>query len=113
MSNGYFKLVKTTGGCGVKLFPPTDGGGEINLLDLVTYLDKAQIGYDIGAIKKAAVEQQKEYVVFLSTSECPAINEEYVLEVSEDAMTAVVRFIPPTETGKRMTFDDFISDFCN
>lgn len=109
MSNGYFKLVKTTGGCGVKLFPPTDGGEEIKLLDLVTYLDKAQIGYDIAAIKKAAVEQ-KEYVVFLSTSECPAFDEEYILEVSEDAMTAIVRFIPPTETGKRMSFDDFISD---
>lgn len=109
MGNGYFQLVKTPAGFGVKLVPPSDGGAEIRLLELINYLDNAQIKYDINTIKKMVAEH-KENVCFLEMRDCPAINEQYKLVISEDSMSAEVRFIPPSETGKRITFDEFLAD---
>lgn len=109
MSNGYFQLVSVTGGCGLRLVPPTEGGEEIKLLELVNYLESAQIRHDINVIKNAIMEH-KETSCFLDRVECPAINEQYTLTLSEDNMSAVVRFIPPSEKGQRLTFDSFLSD---
>lgn len=109
MSNGYFKLVKAVGGFGVMLVPPTDGGEEIKMLELTTYLERAQVPYDISNIKKLIGEHTKS-VCFLDRKDCPAINEQYQLTVSEDSMSVSVRFIPASETGERISFDEFIKD---
>lgn len=109
MSNGYFQLVKATGGVGVRLVPPGEGGEEIRLHELTTYLDNVQINYDISMLKKHVVEH-RDIVCFLEMKECPEIMEQYSIEISEDNMLATVRFIPPSETGSRLTFDGFIKD---
>ena len=108
MQNGYFQLVKTTNGYGVRLFPPSDGGENIRIAEMLHYLDDANISYDTGALKKA-VEGSQEQVCFLATGECPAIDEQYQLTVSEDCMSATMRFFPPSETGKRLNLNDVLS----
>lgn len=109
MKNGYFQLVKAVGGFGIKLVPPEDGGDNIRIADIVWYLDNGKINYDLHTLQKAITEG-KETVCFLGSGECPAFKEDYQLSISEDSMTAVVRFFPPTQTGRRMTFDDFFKD---
>ncbi len=109
MQNGYFQLVETIGGFGVKLFPPIDGGESVKIADIVKYLDNVKITYEIENLQKAIAEE-KETVCFLANGECPAIKEDYRLEISEDKMTAVVRFFAPSQAGKRITFDDFFKD---
>lgn len=109
MQNGYFQIVKAPGGYGVKLVPPVDGGEEIRTYELINYLDKEQIGYDLNSIKRA-LEANIETVSFLERRDCPAIDERYTLELSEDNMSAVVRFYPPSETGKRINLDECIRD---
>lgn len=108
MRNGYFQLVKTTNGYGVKLFPPTDGGDSINIAEMLHYLDDAKISYDKGTLKKA-VEENREQMCFLSHGECPAIDEKYQLTISEDFMVATMRFLPPSETGKRVDLNEVLS----
>lgn len=109
MRNGYFQLVKSPGGFGVKLTPPDDGGEAIRLHELLQYLDNAQIGYDLAQLKQS-IFPDKEAVAFLGTTECPVIDERYDLVLAEDQMSATARFFPASEGGKRITFDDFLKD---
>ncbi len=109
MRNGYFQLVKAVGGYGVRLFPPVEGGEEISLAELMHYLEHQNIAYDLSMLK-TAVAQKTAQVFFLEPGDCPAVNEDYQLEVSADNMSATVRFFPASETGNRLTLDGFIRD---
>lgn len=109
MQNGYFQLVRTTGGFGVRMIPPTDGGEDIRIAELTHYLDFANIGYDLISLNRALLSKSDE-ICFLGPGECPAISEQYALNVSNDFMSATMRFYPPSETGKRLTFDEVIND---
>ena len=52
MQNGYFQLVKTPSGFGIKIVPPKDGGEEIRITELMHYLDSENIRYELSTIKK-------------------------------------------------------------
>ena len=109
MQNGYFQLVKASGGFGIKLIPAVDGGENIDISELIHYLDGEDIDCDIATLKKA-VEEGTEQVCVLGTGECPIVKEKYQLSVSEDNMTAVMRFYAPSETGTRLDFNEVIND---
>lgn len=109
MRNGFFQLVRTTGGFGVRMYPPTDGGEDIRIAELTHYLDFANIGYDLISLKRALVSKCEE-VCFLGPGECPSISEQYMLEVSSDFMSAKMRFFPPSETGRRLSVDEVVND---
>ena len=107
--NGYFQLVKIPGGFGIKCIPPQDGGEPVQMSELTDYLGSRNIDYDISQLKKAS-EADSAQVVRLSAGSCPTEQESYHLEISEDTMTATVRFYPPSETGQRMSMDEFMKD---
>lgn len=109
MRNGYFQVVKTSNGYGVRLFPSVDGGEDIRIAELLHYLDGENIRYDVGTLKRA-VEEKREQVCFLAMGECPVIDEKYQLTVSEDFMSATMRFFPPSETGKRLNLNEVLND---
>lgn len=109
MSNGYFQLVKTVEGVGVKLFPAKDGGEDIRTMELQAYLERGGYTYDLTALHRAILEQ-REMVFPLGTGQCPPYKEDYQVTVSPDNMTAVARFFAPSETGKRLTIDEFVKD---
>lgn len=109
MQNGYFQLVKTSNGYGVRLFPPVDGGEDIRIGELIHYLEEHNINYDLGALKMA-IGEKTDQVCFLAMGECPVVNEKYQLEVSSDLMSATARFFPPSETGARLSFAEVLND---
>ncbi len=51
--NGYFQLVNTQKGFGVKCVPPKEGGENVPLSELIDYLGARSIAYDISALSKA------------------------------------------------------------
>lgn len=110
MRNGYFQLINTpAGGFGVKFFPPVDGGTPVSIGEVVAWLEGQKIGYDIATLKQF-LDSGREIVCNLGRGECPVVNENYQMEISQDSMKAVVRFYPPSENGKRMSFNEFLSD---
>lgn len=109
MTNGFFQLVSAPGGYGVKIQPPTEGGEPIRIAELINYLDKIAVPYDAKWVKNILAENQ-EKVYFLNRGDCPPYNETYDLVVSEDKLTVTVRFFPPSDTGKRMSIEEFIKD---
>jgi hypothetical protein len=109
MKNGYFQVVSVQGGCGIHLIPPENGGEPIRMSDITAYLDRQKYYYDPPTLKRL-IDTGKDNIMFLMRGECPHIMESYTLDISSDYMTATVRFIPPSETGRRLTFDEFIKD---
>lgn len=109
MRNGFYKIVKTQGGYGLAIYAPKDGGEPVRIQELVNYLDLNGIQYDLGKVKEVAASAE-DTVLELASGECPAIRENYTFSVSEDNLRAVARFTPPSDTGERMTADEFIKD---
>ncbi|MBR1865877.1 MAG: DUF342 domain-containing protein [Lachnospiraceae bacterium] len=109
MRNGYFQIVSVQGGFGIRVVPPVDGGAPVKVSDIIAYLDRQKYYYDPPAVKRL-VDASVENVMFLMRGECPKIPESYLIDISSDYMTVTVRFIPPSETGKRLTFDEFMRD---
>lgn len=110
MRNGYFQLVSTPGGgYGIKIFPPDENGEPVRMGELCAYLDARQIPYEIAHLKQF-LEAGKEMVCPLGRGECPQVEESYQLEISADCMQATARFYAPSQTGKRLTFNEFLSD---
>jgi len=107
--NGYFKLVNFLNGFGVKCVPPQDGGERIRISELTDYLGKRGISCDATVLKRAT-SADTEQTVLLGPGKCPPEQESYQLEISEDFMTVTVRFYPPSETGQRMSMDEFMKD---
>ncbi len=107
--NGYFQLVNIPSGFGIKCMPPQDGGEPVLINEMSDYLGARNITCDIAQLKKAA-EADSEQIIRLGTGSCPPEQESYSLEISEDSMTAKVRFYPPSETGQRMSLDEFVKD---
>lgn len=107
--NGYFQLVNIQDGYGIKCFPPQDGGEAIRINELIDYLGRHNLTCDLSKLKKV-VGADTEQTLLLAPGACPAEQESYLLDVSEDSMTVTVRFYPPSETGVRMTMDEFVKD---
>ncbi|MBQ2803170.1 MAG: DUF342 domain-containing protein [Lachnospiraceae bacterium] len=46
----------------------------------------------------------------MDRKDCPVVSERYSLELGSDNMSVTARFIPASETGERITFDEFLKD---
>lgn len=109
MQNGYFRLVNDFDGYGVALYQPKDGGEEIQLDELTSYLDGLKISYDRKKLELMLMTEV-DSVCHLGQGKCPVFPETYQLNISADGMVATVRFIPPTQGGGRLTYEDFLHD---
>ncbi len=109
MKNGYFKLINMRKGFGVRIVPGRDGGEAVRIQELMNYLDKEKIPYTVEALKQA-IAKNEDTAVLLGEGECPFCEESYSMNVTADGMTATARFYPASETGVRLTFDEFYKD---
>lgn len=109
MANGYFKLVKNGLGFGLQIVIPTDGGEPVKIGEVMDYLAQHEVSCDLSVLKEA-LEQRWNTVMPLGSGDCPVINMSYRLLVDEDNMRAIVRFYPPSETGKFLTAQDVLGD---
>ena len=58
--NGYFRLVNKEGASSLKLFPPTDGGKPLDILDVIEYLTMKDYACDLPTLKRAVEGAEKE-----------------------------------------------------
>jgi uncharacterized protein (DUF342 family) len=109
MGNGYFRLVSIPDGFGLEIIPPSGGGEGVRLQDIAEFLHVRELSYDPIALK-AAAESYKISVIPLGTDSCPIEDESFQLTIFGDNMEVVARFMPPSETGTRMTAKQFIQE---
>ena len=109
MGNGYFQLVNVDTGYGLKLIPPMGGGKDIQQGEVIDFLDTYHIEIDTETLKQA-LKRRQETILHLGEGACPVRNETFDLYISKDYMSVTVRFMPPSETGKRILPDDFMKE---
>ena len=114
MRNGYFQLICGERGTAVKLFKPVDGGAPIAIRELMEYLVTNSISYDTVALNKQVQDfeasDDQETVCQISLEPSMEIRESYHLAVSQDKLTVLARFYPPSQGGERMTAEEFMKD---
>ncbi|MCR4832560.1 MAG: FapA family protein [Butyrivibrio sp.] len=94
--NGYFQLVITDEGTGIKVFPPTEGSQALQTNDVRDYLDAHKIEHDVVIINDAVTKAEGNVVIFSKAQILP-IRESYAISVSKDRMLVTAIFYPPTE----------------
>ena len=109
MQNGYFRLVSDSDGYGIQFYQPKDGGDEIQLGELLGYLDGLGIKYDRKRIEMMLMDEG-DGLCHIGGGSCPTCLESYQLNIDPEGMFAYVRFIPPSSSGKRLSLDDFMKD---
>lgn len=110
MRNGYFRLIELEQGFGLQLIPPQEGGDGIMIAEVMDYLEKNNLVYDLSVLKEKIDAGTKE-TVFLGTGTCPMIPESYKLSISEDKMTAILRFYPPAGRNmKLLSVEELVRD---
>lgn len=114
MKNGYFQLVCGSNGTALKIFTPEDGGRPIAIREVMEYLNRFGIKYDLhtlnSGIMASYAAQEKEYLFGLNTEPGLELRESYTLNISQDKMSAFARFYPPSVHGERMTAEEFLRD---
>lgn len=111
MKNGYFQLICTGKAVKLKLFPAEDGGDNIDINEVMGYLQQKNILYDLYALNTAIQNLgEEEVVVWLSDQEIHAERECCKVDVSKDKMEAVARFYAPSKSGELMTKEEFLND---
>ena len=109
--NGYFQLVISDKGTGVKVFAPTDGGTAITTPDVREYMDKHNITYDLVSLDEAVKKSDGTPVMVNNTKIMPE-RESCRLTVSYDEMTVTGYFYPPSDgvKGEEMTAAEVKND---
>lgn len=108
MQNGYFQLITGETGTKLKIFAPVDGGEKTRINEVADYLNSRGYVYDLNVLNRA-IETGTDTEVEVSGSGMPE-RESYILTVSEDVMSATVRFFAPSLNGELMTLEEFKKD---
>lgn len=106
--NGYFQLVNTPQGTGIRIYAPTDGGKSLNVNVVREYLDERKIQYDVIKLNDAVNKSDANVYVFTEAKVLPE-REGVKFDVSKDKMTVTAFFYPPTEGAQLMTEAEFRS----
>lgn len=109
MQNGYFQLKNQDGIYGIKIYQPREDGERVRLDEIRNYLNGLNMNWDQQRLNEILADE-KDGFLRLGTGQCPQVPESYNLSVSEDNMTAYVRFLPASDGGTRMTYDGFMRD---
>ncbi len=99
--NGYFQLVITPKGTGIKVFAPTDDGTPLNVNDVRDYLDERKIPYDVVIVNDAVTKSEGNVVIFTAEKVLPE-REGCKFDISKDHMTVTAFFYPPSEGAELM-----------
>ncbi len=100
--NGYFQIVITDQGTGIKVFKPQGDGEPLNINVVRDYLEDRKITYDLTKVNEAVTNQDEEVVLFTEAKILPE-REGVKFESSKDRMTVTAIFYPPTEGAQLLT----------
>lgn len=106
--NGFFQFVIRGDGVYVKVFPPRNGGMELDFEEMTTYLNGKGVAYDLKKLYDQVKAATEPVLVKLSDGTAYTEDERLSLYVSGDSMTVTGRFIPPSTGGKPITEDEVL-----
>ena len=110
MQNGYFKLEQHNDGTYLVIYPAFDMGTACDPIEVTRYLDGYNIDYEkatvYDVVKSAIGNETKE--ARITTLNVGSIDESLFVTCSAENMSAIVRFYPPSTTGRKLTKEDIV-----
>lgn len=108
-----FQLICEQDGTKLKLTPATDGGAPIEIGTLVDYLNLAKVEFLVPEVSKAVAELTEEKTIKINLVETPPVSEHLSLELTEDNMSCIGRFFPPSQNGSVNEVSDILVSLKN
>ncbi|MBQ3545088.1 MAG: DUF342 domain-containing protein [Lachnospiraceae bacterium] len=109
--NGYFQIINENDKTYLKLYPATDNGKKIELADIIEYFELIGLkDYDLIDVNKNLENLSEEKQIKIKHKAGYPINEFMAVKLSDDKMTAFVKFYPPSNDGKKIDIDEMKSD---
>ena len=110
MANGFFHLIHNTHGTSLKIVPPTDGGEMFPIGELVDYLNERNLHYDLHKLNATCVGLKQEITIPLNLERGYRESEKCIVSISDDKMTATVRFHAPSNDGEIMNETEILQE---
>lgn len=110
MANGFFQLIHNTHGTSLKIVPPTDGGEMFPIGELVDYLNERNLLYDLHKLNATCVGLKQEITIPLNLERGYRESEKCIVSISDDKMTATVRFHAPSNDGEIMNETEILQE---
>ena len=108
--NGYFQLDLKPNGTFINIIKETEGGEPVNINELAEYLIKKNINFDVANLNGKILALTGNGSIQLDGIKRYPEREMISVKISEDKMTAVCRFYPPSVGGGLLSKEDIISD---
>lgn len=109
--NAYFQLNITDGVTNIKIFPSIEGGENLEIDEVIKYLEKNSIkDYDLKELNRAVSFGNAIKEVKVADNESFTVDEKTNIRVSEDKKEAVIRFYPPSNGGKLLSKEEIVKE---
>ena len=109
--NAYFQLLIKENGTYIKLYDSEPGGASLVYDEISNYLtDKKIYEYDKIALGRAIANLKMVAEVKLTSAVVLPQDEDMKVTISEDRMSVVCRFYPPSTRGNLLTKEDIVSE---
>lgn len=109
--NGYFQLIIKDDGIYIKVFPSVEGGSQVRYEDISMYLTLIHVKDFNAKVLNDAIKGMRAIAeVKIGNQTILPQDERVILNVSNDKMTVIGRFYPPTTGGVLMKKDDIVSE---
>ena len=110
MANGYFQLIHNAHGTSLKIVPPTNGGMMFPITELSDYLNARDFRFDLHKLNATCMELKEEITIPLNLEVGIRESEKCIVTVSDDKMSATMRFHAPSNDGEAMTSAEILQE---
>ncbi len=108
--DGMFQVICAEGSTQLRLVPATDDGEGISINDVVEYLNYHNVDFQVPEISAAISSLNAETVVEINNKTMLPLREAMLMEVRDEGMTCVARFLPPSDKGEKMDAEEIMGD---
>lgn len=110
MANGFFQLIHNTHGTSLKIVPPTNGGEMFPIGELVDYLNERNLHYDLHKLNATYTGLKEETTIPINLERGFRESEKMIVSISDDKMSATVRFHAPSNDGEIMNETEILQE---
>ena len=108
--NGYFQLLFDDNGSNLIIYPPSNGGAMVEPTEVMNYLNGRSIKFEMASLVNQLRDVESKKIIHLSDVRGLTESEALVINMTDDRMSAVVRFYPPSVGGSLLSEQDILND---
>ncbi|MCR4651373.1 MAG: FapA family protein [Lachnospiraceae bacterium] len=108
--NAAFQLICGENSTKLKLTPATDGGEDLKIAEVVDYLNNIRCNFELPTLSAAVSTLTEETVLEINNNKMLPVREAMLMELRDENMTCVARFMPPSDTGELMDMNEILND---